>query len=86
MGEFLSKGIFCISNDGIGDTKEILNYNNSGISLPNLVNDTLKKYAQKLIKTIENNEVNKQLIRETASKFLNLDNAVVKIKEIYGKT
>lgn len=86
MGEFLSKGIFCISNDGIGDTKEILNYNNSGLSLPNLDNDTLKKYAQKLIKIIENNEINKQLIRETASKFLNLDNAVVKIKEIYGKT
>ena len=48
MGEFLSKGIYCITNKEIGDSNEILSKFGGGLVLDNLSNNEISKSANNL--------------------------------------
>mgnify|MGYP001556795987 CR=1 FL=1 len=81
-GEIMAMGIPVITNSGVGDVADIVEKCQSGIVLKNLNEKEFQLAADALLeKTI----FDKNVIREGALEYHNLDKAVEKYKEIYQK-
>lgn len=81
-GEIMAMGIPVITNAGVGDVADIVEKSQSGIVLKNLNEKEFQLAADALgEKTI----FDKNVIREGALEYYNLDKAVEKYKEIYQK-
>ena len=78
----MAMGIPVITNSGVGDVADIVEKCQSGIVLKNLNEKEFQLAADALLeKTI----FDKNVIREGALEYYNLDKAVEKYKEIYQK-
>ncbi|MEO6681930.1 MAG: glycosyltransferase [Ginsengibacter sp.] len=79
-GEIMAMGIPVITNQGIGDVAEIVNRFNSGIVLADLKDENFRSTAGLLLKE---KSFNPEKIRQGAQEYYDLQNAVLKYKEIY---
>jgi len=84
LGEFLSSGIPCITNDGIGDINFLIKENQCGFLIENINQKINVDLVQKCIKNIFDNDLSLNC-RKTAEKYLSLDKAVSKLDVIYKK-
>ncbi|WP_216092575.1 glycosyltransferase [Candidatus Marithrix sp. Canyon 246] len=83
LGEFLGCGIPCIVNAGVGDMGKILNEENVGIVIDEFSSQELEKAVLKLIKLIEQSQIQTQCIT-VASKYFSLDEGFKKYNQIYN--
>lgn len=81
-GEIMAMGIPVITNSGVGDVADIVEKCQSGIVLKNL---NEKEFQLATDALLEKTIFDKNVIREGALEYYNLDKAVEKYKEIYQK-
>lgn len=85
MGEFLSCGIPVVTNSGIGDTDFIVNTDRVGIIVERLESRDYSDAAEKLKSLYGEGEVLRKRCRDTAKKYLSLEDGVNKYGLIYRR-
>jgi len=83
MGEFLASGIPVIINPGIGDTEELVRDNRVGVVVRNFSEKDYRGGLTELMRLKEGREELKKRCRDTARKYLSVDDAVSKYARIY---
>lgn len=84
MGEFLSCGVPCITNRGIGDSEEILDENNVGVVLADLTNEQFDWAATQILKLVHRGSIQTDCVR-TAEEFYSLSSGVKLYDDSYKK-
>jgi glycosyltransferase involved in cell wall biosynthesis len=79
-GEIMAMGIPVITNAGVGDMADIVEKSQSGIVIKNFSKSEFESIANKIAKGIS---FDKTTIRNAASEYYNLENAVEKYGRIY---
>lgn len=80
-GEIMAMGIPVITNDGVGDVKEIVEQYNGGYVVHEFTADSYQAIAQKVV---SNHSFNPQEIRTGAKEFYSLKEAIKKYHIIYN--
>ncbi len=80
MGELMSMGVPIIANAGVGDINEIMNNDNYGIIITELNKENYKIHANEIDKL---QKIDKNKLKEGASKYYSLKKGVEKYFEIY---
>ena len=83
MGEFLASGVPVIINPGVGDTEELVLENRVGIVVRDFNQRDYKMAIGHILKLKEEGEALRIRCRETAGKYLSLDDAVTKYARLY---
>ena len=83
VGEYLSCGIPCVGNFGIGDMEKILKNNETGVILKSFEKTALRKAAQEIVDLSMNSEVRTRC-REIAVAHFSLSDGVQNYKSIYS--
>lgn len=82
LGEFLGCGIPCLTNSGVGDTAEILNEENVGVSIDKFDNDSLDRGISALLGLSGDVQTRARCVN-AARKHFSLDEGVSRYKAIY---
>jgi glycosyltransferase involved in cell wall biosynthesis len=81
-GEIMAMGIPVITNNGVGDVKEIVDKYNAGYVLNDFSEQSFNDVTDKMIK---GNLFNKSAIRKGAEEFYSLEHAVELYRKVYAK-
>lgn len=83
MGEFLASGVPVIINSGIGDTEELVRENNVGVIAERFDEAAYKDAIRQLLDLKKESDALKARCRDTARRYLSLDDAVAGYARIY---
>ena len=81
-GEIMAMGIPVITNDGVGDVKEVVTTYNAGYVVNNFTDESFKSVIDKMI---AGNSFDKSAIRKGGEEFYSLEGAVERYRTIYDK-
>ena len=82
IAESFACGIPIISNQGVGDVEDHINYINGGKIISNTLQETLEKMLPSLDEIVA---LDREKIRNKAKEFLSLDIALQRYKDVYSK-
>lgn len=83
MGEFLSSGVPIIINPGVGDTEELARENNVGVVAKRFDEAAYKDAIRQFLELKKEGDALKKRCRDTARRYLSLDDAVAGYARIY---
>src|SRR4029078_11107238 len=81
-GEIMAMGIPIITNNGVGDVKEIVSKYNAGYVLDDFSETSFNSEVDKMV---EGNFFNTSAIRKGAEEFYSLDHAIERYRRVYTK-
>ncbi|MCK0152836.1 glycosyltransferase [Alcanivorax sp. S6407] len=81
VGEYLSCGLPVIANEGVGDIKSIITGRENGFVLSDFSDESIDECASLMA---QGGFWDRSLVRESARKYFNLDEAISKYDEIYN--
>jgi radical SAM superfamily enzyme YgiQ (UPF0313 family) len=83
MGEFLASGVPVIINPGVGDTENIVRDNRVGVVIDEFKEDAYRKGIEEIVSLRREGDRLKQRCRDTAQKYLSLNDGVRKYVGLY---
>ena len=83
MGEFLASGVPVVINPGVGDTEELVRENNVGVIAERFDETAYKNAIRQLLELKKEGDALKKRCRNTARRYLSLDDAVAGYERIY---
>jgi len=81
-GEIMAMGIPVITNEGVGDVKEIVNAANGGFVVKDFSDQAFQEVIEKILR---NDKIDKQMIRNSAEQIYSLQKAVESYAFVYDQ-
>lgn len=83
LGEFLACGVPVVINSKIGDTEELVRSNRVGVVVKDFVNSSYESTTIELLELLKEKQSLRNRCRQTAEKFLSLEQGVEMYKRLY---